>query len=138
MVDCFELTFAVIRQAQNAGRAMPCSGLDRLRATCTALVEYQLSSRGPLLRSSALAALPGPSRREMVTRMNRLSDRFASMIADGIVDGSIRPVDPQLGGQLVNPMINGAAELQRWCPQANVENVTRMYVDPLFKGLYCA
>jgi hypothetical protein len=68
--------------------------------------------------------------------MNRLSDRFASMIADGIVDGSIRPVDPQIGGQLVNPMINGAAELQRWCPQANAENITRMYVDPLLKGLY--
>jgi AcrR family transcriptional regulator len=131
VVDCFELTFATIRQAQNAGRALPCSGLDRLRATCAALVEYQLSSRGPLLRSSALAALPGPSRREMVTRMNRLSDRFASMIADGMVDGSIRPVDPQLGGQLVNPMINGAAELQRWCPQANVDNVTRIYVDSL-------
>jgi hypothetical protein len=74
----------------------------------------------------------------MIARMNRLSDRFASMIADGIVDGSIRPVNPQLGGQLVNPMINGAAELQRWCPQASVENISRLYVDPLIKGLYCA
>ncbi|MET4491241.1 TetR/AcrR family transcriptional regulator [Bradyrhizobium sp. LA7.1] len=138
VLDCFEFTFAVIRHAQNAGRALPHSGLDRLRATCAALVEYQLSSRGPLLRGTALAALPGPSRREMITRMNRLSDRFASMIADGIVDGSIRPVDPQLGGQLVNPMINGAAELQRWCPQANAENIARLYVDPLIKGLYCA
>lgn len=136
VLDCFELTFAVIRHAQNAGRALPHSGLDRLRATCAALVEYQLSSRGPLLRSTALAVLPAPIRREMITRMNRLSDRFASMIADGIVDGSIRPVDPQIGGQLVNPMINGAAELQRWCPQANAENITRMYVDPLLKGLY--
>jgi AcrR family transcriptional regulator len=138
VLECFELTFSVIRHAQNAGRALPHSGLDRLRATCAALVEYQLSSSGPLLRSTALAALPGPSRREMIARMNRLSDRFASMIADGIVDGSIRPVNPQLGGQLVNPMINGAAELQRWCPQASVENISRLYVDPLIKGLYCA
>jgi AcrR family transcriptional regulator len=137
VLDCFELTFAVIRHTQNAGRALPHTGLDRLRATCAALVEYQLSSRGPLLRSTALAALPGPSRREMVTRMNRLSDRFASMIADGIIDGSIRPVNPQLGGQLVNPMINGAAELQRWCPQANAENIARLFVDPLITGLYC-
>ncbi len=136
VLDCFELTFAVIRQAQNAGRALPYSGLDRLRATCAALVKYQLSSRGPLLRSSALAALPGPSRQQMVARMNSLSDRFASMIADGIIDGSIRPVDPRLGGQLVNPMINGAAEIQRWCPQANADNITRLYVDPLIQGLY--
>lgn len=136
VLDCFELTFRVVREAQNLGRKMPCSGLDRLRATCAALVEYQMSSRGPLLRTTALAALPGPSRRQMIARMNRLSDRFGSMIADGIVDGSIRPVDPRLGGQLINPMINGAAELQRWCVQANAENVTRLYVDPLIKGLY--
>ncbi|QQO20598.1 TetR/AcrR family transcriptional regulator [Bradyrhizobium diazoefficiens] len=137
VLDCFERTLSVIRHAQNAGRELPFSGLDRLRAICTALVEYQLSSRGPLLRATALAALPGANRREMITRMNRLSDRFASIIADGIIDGSIRPVDPQLGGQLINPMINGAAELRRWCPQANSENVARLYVDPLMKGLYC-
>lgn len=136
VLDCFERTFAVIRQAQNLGRALTCSGLDRLRATCSALAEYQLSPQGPLLRTTALAALPGPTRRQMIARMNRLSDRFGSMIADGIIDGSIRPVDPRLGGQLVNPMINGAAELQRWCPQANAENITRLYVDPLIKGLY--
>jgi len=126
----------VVREAQNLGRRLPSSGLDRLRATCAALAEYQMSSRGPLLRTTALAALPGPSRREMIARMHRLSDRFGSMIADGIIDGSIRPVDPRLGGQLINPMINGAAELQRWCPQANTENVTRLYVDALIKGLY--
>jgi AcrR family transcriptional regulator len=137
VLDCFELTFDAIRHAQNAGRTLPCSGLDRLRATCAALAEYQLSDRGPLLRSTALAALPAPSRRQMITRMNRLSDRFASMIVDGIIDGSIRPVDPKLGGQLVNPMINGAAELQRWCPQANPSSISRLYVDPLIRGLYC-
>jgi len=136
VLDCFELTFRVLREAQNLGRRLPCSGLDRLRATCAALAEYQMSSRGPLLRTTALAALPGPSRREMIARMHRLSDRFGSMIADGIIDGSIRPVDPRLGGQLINPMINGAAELQRWCPQASTENVTRLYVDALIKGLY--
>lgn len=135
VLDCFERTFTVIRQAQNLGRALTCSGLDRLRATCAALAEYQLSSQGPLLRTTALAALPGPTRRQMVMRMNRLSDRFGSMIADGIIDGSIRPVDSRLGGQLINPMINGAAELQRWCPQADAENVTRLYVDPLISGL---
>lgn len=136
VLDCFELTFGVVREAQNLGRVLPCSGLDRLRATCAALAEYQMSPRGPLLRTTALAALPGPSRRQMIDRMNRLSERFGSMIADGIIDGSIRPVDPRLGGQLVNPMINGAAELQRWCPQANSENITRLYVDPLIGGLY--
>jgi len=136
VIECFERTFAVIRQAQSEGRALPASGMDRLRATCAALAEYQTSEDGPLLRSTALAALPRPTRREMITRMNRLSARFADMITDGIVDGSIRRVNAQIGGQLINPMINGAAELQHWAAGVTERTVTQVYVDPLLRGLF--
>jgi AcrR family transcriptional regulator len=136
VIECFERTISVIRQAQSEGRSLPSSGIDRLRATCAALAEYQLSENGPLLRSTALLALPETSRRQMIVRMNRLSARFTDMITDGIVDGSIRRVDAQIGGQLINPMINGAAELQHWAPGVTAGNVTNIYVDPLLRGLF--
>lgn len=136
VIECFERTIAVIRQTQSEGRSLPISGIARLRATCAALTEYQLSKSGPLLRSTALLALPEASRRQMIARMNRLSARFTDMITDGIVDGSIRRVDAKIGGQLINPMINGAAELQHWAPGVTAGTVTQMYVDPLLRGLF--
>lgn len=136
VLECFERTIAVIRQAQSEGRSLPGSGIDRLRATCAALAEYQLSKNGPLLRSTALLTLPETSRRHMIARMNRLSARFTDMITDGIIDGSIRRVDAQIGGQLINPMINGAAELQHWAPGVTAGKVTDIYIDPLLRGLF--
>jgi AcrR family transcriptional regulator len=136
VIECFERTFALIRRAQSEGRTLPAPGMDRLRATCAALAEYQTSEYGPLLRSTALLALPRPTRREMILRMNRLSARFADMITDGIVDGSIRRVNAQVGGQLINPMINGAAELQHWAAGVTERTVTQIYVDPLLRGLF--
>jgi hypothetical protein len=58
------------------------------------------------------------------------------MITDGIIDGSIRRVDAKIGGQLINPMINGAAELLHWAPGLTARTVTQMYVDPLLRGLF--
>jgi AcrR family transcriptional regulator len=136
VIECFERTIGIIRQAQSEGRSLRSSGLDRLRATCAALAEFQMSKSGPLLRSTALLALPETSRRQMIARMNRLSSRFADMITDGIIDGSIRRVDAQIGGQLINPMINGAAELQHWAPGVTAGTVTQVYVDPLLRGLF--
>jgi AcrR family transcriptional regulator len=135
VVACFERTFAVIREAQSKARALPLQGIDRLRAACAALVEYQMSENAPLLRSTALLTLPKAERGEIIARMNRLSTRFADMVTDGIIDGSIQRINARTAGQLVNPMINGAAELSHWVPDVSRETVTKVYVDPLLTGI---
>ncbi len=133
VVACFERTFAAIRRAQNA--AIGDSGWSRLCSAACALVRHQLSAQGPLLRTSALHAVAQHVRHEMVGRMNRLSDRFASFIVDGIADGSIRPVDPFVAGQLVNSMINSAAEIRRWVPGITAETAPELCVRPLLTGI---
>ena len=138
VLECFERTLVIIEQAQSEGRALSASGIERLRATCRALAEFQLSDGGPLLRSTALLALPEGSRHSMVARMNRVSGRFADMITDGIIDGSIRRINARIGGQLVNPMINGAASLSRWAPGLTAPTVVSAYVDPLLRGALAA
>ena len=133
--DCFERTFAVIRTAQNQAAAVGCSGWERLGIAISSLIQYQLSNEGPLLRSTALYALPEAIRHKTVGRMNRLSDRFAGVVIDGMRDGSVRPVDPVIAGELVNSMINGAAELSSWAPGLAAEAAAELYIEPLLTGL---
>jgi AcrR family transcriptional regulator len=135
VLDCFERTFAVIRTAQNQAAAVGCSGWERLGIATSSLIQYQLSNEGPLLRSTALYALPEAIRHKTVGRMNRLSDRFAGLVIDGMRDGSIRPVDPVIAGELVNSMINGAAELSSWAPGLAAEAAAELYIEPLLTGL---
>lgn len=135
VLDCFERTFAVIRAAQNQTAVVGASGWERLGIAASSLIRYQLSKEGPLLRSTALYALPEAIRHKTVGRMNRLSDRFAGLVIDGMRDGSIRPVDPMIAGELVNSMINGAAELSSWAPGLAADKAAELYIKPLLDGL---
>lgn len=136
---CFDRTFSVVRQALSLAETGPGSGWDRACAAARVLVRYQLSEDGPLLRSSATSALPDQVQRDSVRKtMARLTERMACVVVDGMMDGSIRPLDPAIAALVAIGVINAAAELQRWAPSANTETASDMYVRPVFAGLFCA
>jgi AcrR family transcriptional regulator len=110
VVECFERTFDVMRRVQSAALIEGGDYWQRISSAAATLVEFQLSERGPLLRSSALSALPEPMRIAMVERANRVSERFAAMISDGVAEGSIRAVDPYIAAQMLNATLNALAE----------------------------
>jgi AcrR family transcriptional regulator len=133
--DCFERSFDIIRRAQRAAMETSRSGWEELTAAADALVRYQLSEHGPLLRYTALAAMPENLRPQAVATLNRLSERFAGIIVDGIADGSIRAVDPSVAAQLVNGMTSSAADLTRWVKDATPDTAPDLFARPLFEGL---
>lgn len=133
---CFERTFNVIRRAQNVADELGRDGRTKLCSAISMLVRFQLSNEGPLLRTSALHSVGQATRIDMVLRMNRLSDRFAAFIVDGMMDGSIRPVDPIVAGELIGAMINAAAELSRWVPDIAADTAPAFFAEPLLTGIF--
>jgi len=132
---CFERTFAVVRAAQGAALAAPGSGLERLALACRALLDYQMSPHGPLLRATAWTGLPAALRDDTRRTMGRLGERFAALVVDGMSDGSVRIVDPSIAAQVINGVVNAAAELERWVPGLRADNAFELYAMPLFGGL---
>ena len=132
---CFERTFAVMRAAQAAALAAPGTGLDRLALACRALLAFQMSPDGPLLRVTAWTGLPDALRSDTRRTMGRLGERFATLVIDGMADGSMRVVDPSIAAQVVSGMINAAAELERWASGTHAGNVFELYAMPVFTGL---
>src|SRR6201999_4267027 len=65
VVACFDRTFEVMTRVQRMAMTLPGDQWTKLSSAAGALAEYQLSEHGPLLRSSALTALPEPIRRQM-------------------------------------------------------------------------
>jgi AcrR family transcriptional regulator len=133
---CFERTFAVIRQVQRAAEAEGATGWDRLCSAVDELIRYQLSEQGPLLRISAFSALPETMRQDMKRTIDRQARRFGSFVVDGMTDGTIRPLDPDIAAHLVDSMINAAAELERWIHGVTSETAADLYARPLFVGLF--
>ncbi|HEY3888938.1 MAG TPA: TetR family transcriptional regulator [Caulobacteraceae bacterium] len=135
ILACFERTLDILREGQT--RPYPGDGWTRLCASATALALYQATaSRGRMLRSYAFAALPPELRQPMGARFQEATLRFAGMIDDGIVDGSIRPVDPLIAAQTVMAMVNSSAYLRPWLAGDDADAVERLYVRPSLMGLF--
>jgi AcrR family transcriptional regulator len=134
VIRCFERTIALITQIQLAAQAAPFDGLTQLAGASKALAELQLSDQGPLLRTSALYALPAGATPAVQKQWNRLVRRFTGLLCDGIADGSVRAVDAAIAGNLVMATINAAANLPVWI-DVSKDEITDLYVRPLFSGL---
>jgi hypothetical protein len=77
-------------------------------------------------------------RSDMRRTMSRLGERFATLVIDGMADGSLRIVDPSVAAQVINGMINAVAEIERWVPGIDAGNAFELYARPLFTGLLSA
>jgi len=136
VVACFERSFDMVRRVQTAALARPMDQWRRLCSVARVLVEHQLSDEGPLLRTSALSALPEAIRHRMVEEQNRLSGRFAAMISDGIADGTVRPVDPLIAAQMLAATLNAAADLRGSPAGVRRSEVGELYAKPMLMGLF--
>ena len=143
--DCFERSFALIRSLQLQALAGPGNGWQRLLAATVPLVQAQVqvqdasgeeaNPHGPMLRLTAWTELPGAQRWQKFSSMNRLGERYAAMIASGMIDGSVRLVDPVVAAQLVCGMVNALAEIEHWVPGAGEQPLASLFARPLLLGL---
>lgn len=136
VVACFERSFEVMRRAQRLAMELPGDQWAKIAACAAALAEFQLSEHGPLLRTNALTALPEQMRRVMMEHSNRVSDRFGSMFADGIAEGSIRPVDPFIASQMLTATLNACADLGYSIPDVRPKAAASVFVRPLLMGIF--
>jgi AcrR family transcriptional regulator len=136
VAQCFDRTFAFIRAAHRVATPEIGTGWVRLCTVATSLVRHQLSVHGPLLRYSALSAMPEAMRPTLLRDFDRLSQRTAGIIVDGIADRSIRPIDPTIAAQLVTGMINAAAELHHWVHGASEQTGVDLFVRPSLVGVF--
>lgn len=134
---CFDRSFGRVTATQHRAAALPGTQWQKLGAAVATLLEAQLAGDEPLLRDTALLALPEEMRPEAIARSDRLARRFAGMISDGIAEGTIRAVDPAIASQCVMGLINSAVDMAaragRWPSRAALMHD---YADPLMTGFF--
>lgn len=135
--QCFERTWRIMRDVQRQADAEAEDGLINLTSQAVELVAGQVSEERPLLRTSALAAVPEEMRPALLAGFDRITLRYASAVGGGIQNGSMRPMDSYLASQLISGAINAAAELRYWAPGLTPKTAENYYVRPLFLGILC-
>lgn len=136
VIACFERNHTLLQEAQRLAIAQERRGLDQAFAAAAALVRRQQTPAGPLLRNSALTSVDKETRRSMLRQMEQVVVRYADMLSDGIIDGSVRPCDARIAGQMLMAMVNSASELKSWVPDVTADASVPLYVTPMFRGLF--
>lgn len=136
VVECFNRTYETMRRIQRAVMGQNIDHWSQLANAAATLIHYQLSERGPLLRTSALSAVPKQIRSDMVHGSDRVSDRFAAIISDGIAGGSIRAVDPFIAAQMLTATLNAAADIRWWVSDVAPHEAVELYAKPLLTGMF--
>lgn len=137
VLACFERSYARVSSSQRVAMISSGDHGQRLAKSVATLLDAQFFQPFPLLRTTALQALPTELRANVIDRSNRMARRFAGMMTDGITDGSIRAIDPLIASQMMMATLNAAYELRRWASeQPNNETAIRLYASTLAFGLY--
>jgi hypothetical protein len=84
---------------------------------------------------SAITTLPETMRPPLLKRYEQIIGALASIVSDGIVDGSVRPLDSHLAAQAILGMINSADELPYFARDICVQAAIDDYIRPCFEGL---
>jgi len=135
ILACFHRTLNIVRQTIPVAEARSTSGLQTLTTFTNALVLPQLSGQGLLMRMSAITTLPDLLWPPLLKTYEQIIGAIASIVSDGIVDGSIRPVDSNLAAQAILGMINSADELRYFARDISVEDAIEWYLRPCFEGM---
>ena len=136
VLECFRRSYQRVSRAQRLALQSGGSQWQRLATCITMLLNVQFAGEWPLLRTTALQALPSDLRIRVVERSNRLALRFAGMLMDGIIDGSIRPVDPMITSQVLLSTLNAAYDLRDWARGLTSGRAIQIYASTLSDGLF--
>ncbi len=135
VLECFRRSLAAVSDAQEAAAAVPGDKLRQLTSALAVLLDVQLSDRMPLLRTTALLALPEELRAQVVDRSDRIALRFAGTVIDGITEGSLARVDPVIAGQVLLSSLNAAYELRERAARVPLARAVALYGDVLLHGV---
>jgi AcrR family transcriptional regulator len=136
VVECFRRTNDIVAHAQRAALELDADAWTRLTSACAALTAFQLSPNGPLLINAAISALPHTLAREMLRDWAKVTSRFATMVSDGVIDGSLRAVDARVAAEMVHAAVNSTAQLTLWADVGRIGDAPRFYLEPLFYGAF--
>jgi AcrR family transcriptional regulator len=128
----FQRIAAAIAQARAGGG----SQAQQLSSAIATLVDLQFRREWPLLRSTAYASLPPALRAEVGGGSRRTALTFASMLIDGITEGSVRAVDPLIASNVINSTLYSALGLREWSTQQRNERAIALYASTLMFGIF--
>lgn len=136
VLACFRDSYARMLRIFEIARARGLTGWTRLAAGIASSLDLQFGGSYPLLRTTALQAMPTPVRDHALVLSQRTALRLTGLIVEGIAEGSIRPIDPLIASQLIMSTINSAYDIRGWASRQPRPQAILTYASALSGGIF--
>lgn len=135
ILDCFRHDYRRLaelsRRIGNGG-----SVADRVASGYAAALDLQFDGVHPLLRSTALQAMPKAVRQVAAERFERSAFWLSGVLVDGMAEGSIRILDPMAAANVIIATANSAYDMRSWARKQPREEALNIYLRILMRGLF--
>ncbi|MBL4826932.1 MAG: TetR/AcrR family transcriptional regulator [Spongiibacteraceae bacterium] len=135
VLECFRRSYHRLSQVQRTAINSNENHWQTLSSAIATLLNIQLFSDFPLLRSTAWQALPDELRGHILVRSDRMAQRFAALLIDGINKREIRAIDPIIASHAIMYMLNAAYELRDLASTLEDKKAVALYASTLAFGI---
>jgi len=136
ILACFRDSFGRILRLRQLVENEGATRWHQLSSIIGSSLRVQFDGMHPLLRSTALQAMPAAVRDHAMKLSNRTASCLAGMLADGIAEGSVRPIDPMIASQMILSTINSAFDIRAWASRQPGAQAIEIYAGTLARGIF--
>ena len=135
LFSCYSYSLDIVEEVYAHAAESTGTGLEKIEQACREIFHAQNSDRGPLIRYNTITALPTPRRRLVLERTEANNQRFGDFIREGIADGSVRDINPEIAQNLISGAINASMDISLWRRVDDIDDAAIDYFDIFFNGL---
>jgi AcrR family transcriptional regulator len=135
LYQCFQRMLQLERETIEKAFKMSRSGAEKIEYVLRHLFNIQHSEEGPLIGYRSLLSLNEDRRREILIETQKLSDDLGVLISNGIEDGSIREVSPEIIENAIAGTVDAAPDIARQMRIEDIEATSADYLQLIFNGI---
>jgi AcrR family transcriptional regulator len=136
ILDCFRDGYRRLAQMQQMIEEQPGTIWARIANLIASALALQFDGSYPLLRTTALLAMPTAVRVLAIERYERFTLALSGAMADGMAEGSVRMLDPLIASHVTLSTINSAYDLRGWARRQDRDQAIARYGATLLNGLF--
>ena len=135
LFECVRFGLAQLREAAEAARAQPGSGLDRLKAFLKSYAEVVMGDFGRCVIRTGEETLSAESRAQFRASKREIDAAMRGMVEEAVADGSAQVADVRLTAFTIAGALNWSARWYRDDAGPGAAETARNMVDILCAGL---
>jgi len=136
VLECYRASHRRILHFQERIEARGEGAWQQLASGIAKALEYQFSGDFPILRSTALQAMPTGLKTQALELFNRTALRISGLIVESMEAGQARLCDPLIASHIVMSTINSAYDIRGWARRQPLDQAIATYGRILMNGIF--